>query len=169
MKSGRTWAAVFALPVALLAGCSAKTVCFEGHTTSQVQQAYEHVFHPPPPPPRPSSSRSSSGWFDFDFRFDFSGLGESLAKLERIRRCLGIWSTSSERRWAKDRYERSDSTWWLLIPVEINSETAVTEAVDNGTNLRIAIYPANEPLLQQRFRQVQDNLEPGRKNHTGSR
>jgi len=133
-------------------------VHFEGRTFDQVQTAYEHIFHPPPPPPRKYSTRSGgSGWFDFNLDFssgDWSGLGEAY----QIRRCLGIWDNFTEQRWKHNRYERCRSTWWLIIPVEIDSEKATVKQVDNGVDLTIEVYPANDKLLEKRFMQVRKNL-----------
>ena len=49
-------------------------------------------------------------------------------------------------------------TWWLIIPVEIHSEKATVKQVDNGVDLIIEFYPANDDDLERRFVQVRNNL-----------
>jgi len=145
---------------AMLYGCSSKTVHFEGRTIEEIQIAYDQIFYPPPLPARKHSSPNrGSGMFDFNL--DFSGADWSaLSDLHRARQCLlGIWDTSSEQRWKNNRYERCYSTWWLIIPVEIDSEKATVKQVDNGVDLTIEFYPANDDNLEGRFMQVRNNLD----------
>ena len=140
-------------------GCSTETVHFDGLAPERVQTAYEHIFHPPPPPPRERSShRSGSGLRILDFDSFGTALGQAMAGLGRDLRSKGVWGTSSEQRWRKGRYKRTSSTWWLIFPVQLKSETATVRETQGGVEFRLEISPPNETLLKKRLGQVRANL-----------
>lgn len=145
--------------ITTLCGCSSMTVHFEGQTPDQIQTAYERIFHSPPSPPKRHSSRTySSDWIDFDLDFNFTSDFSAYADAYRIMQCLGFWEEFSEQRWKHNRYERCYSTWWLIIPVKIDSEKATVKQVENGVDLTIELYPGNKDLLKKRFAQVRTHL-----------
>lgn len=157
---------IAALSLALLAGCVARTVHFDDVSLDQVQTAYEHIFHPPPPPPTPAANGGlvseifGSSVLSFS-PGDFSEVGEALDTIELIERLFGFWSASIEESWQDGRYKREYSSWWLLIPLHIDSEIATVRQTETGVEFTLELYPADEASFEERFDQLRKNLGIG--------
>ena len=94
---------------------------------------------------------------------DFSEVGEALDRIELIERLFGFWSASIEEPWQDGRYKREYSSWWLLIPLHIDSEIATVRQTEPGVEFTLELYPADETSFEERFDQLRKDLgiEPG--------
>ncbi|MEI7837087.1 MAG: hypothetical protein WCK05_11860, partial [Planctomycetota bacterium] len=139
-----------------LSGCSTESVHFDQMTPERVRSAYERILHPQPG--FPYNAVGSPGVLE---------LGLVLlcvdtvltAYADHMGRLLGIWSKSSEHHWNNGRYSLSNSTWWLIVPVKIESETAIVQKTATGTKFTLEVYPPNRALIEKRISQLRKNLD----------
>jgi hypothetical protein len=139
---------VLLLATALLAGCSTRTVCFGGAAIDDVKEAYAELFRQKPM--TTAQKEEMRPWIKMA-----DGIGETIGQAERS---AGIWRDYKDTGWRGNRYEKAYSRWWLIFPLESNSEFATVLEVEGGVEFKLEISPANEAKLNERMENMRNNL-----------